>query len=60
MALAPVGIEPKEITLHQLSQAKRLMRQGHDLHETALIIGVRSRDLDLSLWRNLANLPEGW
>lgn len=55
-----VGVEPREITLSQLSQAKRLMRQGYDLHEAALIVGVRSRDLDLALWRNLANIPEGW
>jgi len=55
-----VGVEPRDITLGQLSQAKRLMRKGHDLHETALIVGVRSRDLDLALWRNLANIPEGW
>jgi hypothetical protein len=50
----------RPLTLRQVSQAKRLMRQGLDLHEAALSIGARSRDLDKALWANLGNIPEGW
>lgn len=52
--------EHQHVPLHKLSCAKRMMRLGHDLDMAALAIGVRSRDLDLALWRTLGNLEEGW
>jgi hypothetical protein len=42
----------------RIARAKRLLRAGRDLHEVAMILGVRARDLDLSLWRTIGG--EGW
>lgn len=52
------GILPSLIPWNTLSRAKRLMRgigggRPMDLHEAAAAVGVLSRDLDLTLWRNL-------
>jgi hypothetical protein len=39
-------------------RAKRLMRQGLDLHEAAAFLGVFARDLDAALWREIG--AGGW
>jgi hypothetical protein len=52
------GVEPKMLDWPRIARAKRLLRAGRDLHEVAMILGVRARDLDLSLWRTIGG--EGW
>lgn len=51
----PLAIDPRTIGLRKVEIAKSMMRQGCDLHEAAKAIGVRARDLDLSLWTTLGN-----
>lgn len=55
---ARVAVDAIALDWRRLVHAKRLMRQGLDLYETAHAIGCRPRDLDLSLWNNLGS--EGW
>lgn len=60
---SPRGLEPRPVDWTVLVRAKRLMRgvggsRPMDLHEAAMILGVRARDLDLALWRELG--AEGW
>lgn len=52
------GIRPAEISWRTVVAAKRLMRAGYDLYEAAKLLGVRARDLDISLWRAVGE--EGW
>ena len=52
------GIRPEEIAWTKVAQARRYMRRGYDLDHTAMLLGVRARDLDLSLWKTLGT--EGW
>lgn len=49
---------PKELGWAAVARAKRLMRAGVSLHEAAEIIGVRSRDLDVALWKSMTQ--EAW
>lgn len=61
MSPAPIiefGVEPRRLSQFRVAQAKRLMRDGYDLEQAAQAIGVRARDLDLSLWANLGSTPE--
>jgi hypothetical protein len=51
------GLDPQHVDYRIVAQAKRLMRRGLDLHEVAVALGVRTRDLDLSLWRHIGG---GW
>lgn len=55
---AATSYPPVLIDYRLVARAKRLMRTGLDLHEVALALNVRVRDLDLSLWRHIGN--EGW
>lgn len=52
------GREPIAIEWRLVVRAKRLMRAGLDLYEAAEAIGVRARDLDVSLWCQIGS--EGW
>ena len=47
------GITPQPLDWTEVVLALRYMRRGYDLHQTAKILGVRARDLDLSLWQSL-------
>lgn len=49
---------PFVIEWRLIARAKRLMRAGLDLYETALALGIRPRDLDVSLWSHVGG--EGW
>lgn len=53
-----LGAEPVELDYRIIAEAKRLMRRGTSLEQAAVILGVRSRGLDLSLWRTIGG--GGW
>lgn len=54
------GTGRRPVPWKMVAQAKRLMRSPHnlDLYGAAHAIGVRPRDLDHELWRNIGD--EGW
>lgn len=52
------GLDPVELPYGVIAEAKRMMRKGVPLETAALVLGVRSRDLDLSLWRTIGG--GGW
>lgn len=58
MAQSVAGFDPTLLDWPMVAKAKRWLRQGWDIHEVAVALGVRVRDLDVSLWRNLGG--EGW
>lgn len=55
---AAVGYTPVVLDWRVVARAKRMMRSGLDLYEAAMALGVRARDLDVSLWQHIGS--EGW
>jgi hypothetical protein len=55
---ARTGIAPRELDWPLVARARRLMRSGLDLHEASLVLGVRPRDLDVTLWKHFGG--DGW
>ena len=49
----PAWQNPVSLPAFTVQRAKRSMRNGLDLTDTAIALNVERRDLDVSLWRYL-------